>query len=677
MVRSFPGNWLSQLHALLDTYYNREARSNIRIEAVRILRNLYVEHRHLHCDELVEVVVLPVFAEVDTEADYEVQSTVINLLVDMAKTSTQNCFMELIAILDRTVNQRLETIDLKATNREILRQFFVNVECALGGLIEIIKVKWNSTPATEVLHVLDLMTSHLRLQYSRDICDELGSSARSCALKFLLSLGAEIGTQRLVYKEPTTGQVVASAYIICADPEQELSPPHSPVSTTYSGSGRVVDFCANQIMNVFAWCIQKERQWPVLRLLFSEMSAFLLNRRLALSDPDYVATICAAAIRLCADSKGTQSIVQGSEKMTAADMKENVFALLTSLIPYRSYLDVGLQVSLAATIQNGITNQKSGFAVISTISCFLEMPDIMGPTVRDLVRRLSDLPPAPTIAIPILELLSTLMRMHDLYKDFTPNDFENVFKTMTSYVNPFMLTDYIVAMAYQVLFRWFLRAPISLRPRLAQVRQIIVFLHLIHILINHIFFLFSTASDVSPPWSRRVRRRRRSQQTTPPYAKRTKMPEKFASPSWLTTPSPTLRRRTNARLLLSNFSARIAPVIGQSEIGFSRSRRAETPKDAPVASGKIRRAVNQRNQWQLSNRRGENSWRNEGGTHLLFKAESPKTLNCSSDRPGMIRSSVRVRQCQVRWQRWRSNKDGPKRTNAALFVSAGVKTGSN
>nr|XP_019968150.1 PREDICTED: tuberin-like [Paralichthys olivaceus] len=100
--------------------------------------------------------------------------------------------------------------------------------------------------------------------------------------------------------------------------------------------------------------------------------------------------------------------------------------------------------------------------------CTVEMPDIMIKLLPALIVKLTHISATVAMASPMLEFLSTLVRLPRLYANFVAEQYVSVFAISLPYTNPSKFNQYIVSLAHHVIAMWFIRCRLPFRKDFVQ-----------------------------------------------------------------------------------------------------------------------------------------------------------------------------------------------------------------
>ncbi|KAL5399824.1 hypothetical protein PMIN02_000353 [Paraphaeosphaeria minitans] len=119
-----------------------------------------------------------------------------------------------------------------------------------------------------------------------------------------------------------------------------------------------------------------------------------------------------------------------------ADVAVCLFHLLTVLISYHDYFEKSEEDDLVKAFIHGITNwdRTSKWCMHALSVCCLELPLSVSKSLDIVVQKMSQIVTKPATAIHILDLLTSLARMPELYKNFREDEFKMVFGVSFRYL---------------------------------------------------------------------------------------------------------------------------------------------------------------------------------------------------------------------------------------------------
>ena len=128
------------------------------------------------------------------------------------------------------------------------------------------------------------------------------------------------------------------------------------------------------------------------------------------------------------------------------------------MAPYNECLDPQRATRpLVAALQAGLLTESKRICIVALTACALEMKQSMYSLISKLLLNLSNSSATKSIATPMLEFLSTLIRLPDLFSCFTDSNYLTVFAIALPYTNPLKFDAYTVALAHHVIVMWFLK----------------------------------------------------------------------------------------------------------------------------------------------------------------------------------------------------------------------------
>lgn len=119
-----------------------------------------------------------------------------------------------------------------------------------------------------------------------------------------------------------------------------------------------------------------------------------------------------------------------------ADVAVCLFHILTVLISYHDYFEKSEEDDLVKAFIHGIGNwdRTSKWCIHALSVCCLELPLSVSKSLDIVVQKMSQIVTKPATAIHILDLLTSLARMPELYKNFREDEFKMVFGVSFRYL---------------------------------------------------------------------------------------------------------------------------------------------------------------------------------------------------------------------------------------------------
>ena len=131
------------------------------------------------------------------------------------------------------------------------------------------------------------------------------------------------------------------------------------------------------------------------------------------------------------------------------------------LCSYQRYLDAGRRRHMLRCLEFGLVSRVARQCVSALTVASLEMPDATLRQLPSVLLRLSQISPTTSMAVPVLEFLSTLVRLPKLFSNFVEDQYLSVFAIALPYTNPKRFNHFAVSLAYTVIILWYIkcRAP--------------------------------------------------------------------------------------------------------------------------------------------------------------------------------------------------------------------------
>ncbi|XP_073328243.1 tuberin isoform X1 [Pagrus major] len=476
--------WIQSLHRLMEKFFRNETRSVIRIKVLHILSFVLSTNRQLYEDELIEMVVIPQLSGIAEDRDLAVRKQATQLLVDLAEGCNTHHFTSLLDIIERVASRSLvcsgpqEVSDRDPTAESPME----DVRTAILGLLEILQSKLYSLPASHASRVYELLISHLQLHYKNKYCSAIASSIRLQVFDFFLMMRAD-SLHRLGV--PNKDRVMRfSPYCYCdtGEPEKRVSekkpagstsppagspaPPTAASASTASIRSAYLPYAP--AFSVLLQCLKMETDWKVLKLVLDKLPWTLQYKVLLLTSPCSLDQLCSTLCCMVTDRLISERLKKTPEGFSRTDVQLAVVPVLTAITSYHNYLEQSRQRELVQCLETGLIYRCAKQCVVALTMCTVEMPDIMIKLLPALIVKLTHISATVAMASPMLEFLSTLVRLPHLYANFVAEQYVSVFAISLPYTNPSKFNQYIVSLAHHVIAMWFIRCRLPFRKDFVQ-----------------------------------------------------------------------------------------------------------------------------------------------------------------------------------------------------------------
>ncbi|XP_035260842.1 tuberin isoform X3 [Anguilla anguilla] len=471
--------WIQNLHKLMEKFFRNESRSAIRVKVLDVLSFVLSTNRQLYEEELIEVVVIPQLSQIAEDRDLHVRKLATQLLVDLAEGCNTHHFNSLLDIIEKVAGRSLACSGSFEGERELSAESpMEDVKTAVLGLLEILQSKLYSLPASHASRVYELLIAHLQLHYKNKYCSVIASSIRLQVFDFLLLMRAD-SLHRLGVPNKD-GALRFSPYCLCDMGETEkrasekkpagsVSPPAgSPAPPAPASSIRTACLPYSLAFSVLLQCLKLETDWKVLKLVLDKMPSMLQYKVLILTSPCSTDQLCSTLCTMVTDRLISERLRKTPDGFARMDVQLAVVPVLTALTSYHSYLEQSRQRELVQCLETGLIYRSAKQCVVALTMCTVEMPDIMIKLLPALIVKLTHISATVTMASPMLEFLSTLVRLPHLYANFVAEQYVSVFAISLPYTNPSKFNQYIVSLAHHVIAMWFIRCRLNFRKDFVQ-----------------------------------------------------------------------------------------------------------------------------------------------------------------------------------------------------------------
>uniref|UniRef100_A0A8C4H1I2 Tuberin n=1 Tax=Dicentrarchus labrax TaxID=13489 RepID=A0A8C4H1I2_DICLA len=475
--------WIQSLHRLMEKFFRNEPRGVIRIKVLHILSFVLSTNRQLYEDELIEVVVIPQLSGIAEDRDLAVRKQATQLLVDLAEGCNTHHFTSLLDIIERVLvytHTHRCLYSVLSRHDEIRSVFFLCV----GGqsLSGVFRSKLYSLPASHASRVYELLISHLQLHYKNKYCSAIASGIRLQVFDFFLMMRADSLHRLGVPNKDRAMRFSPYCYCDTGEPEKRVSekkpagstsppagspaPPTAPATSAASIRSAYLPYAP--AFSVLLQCLKMETDWKVLKLVLDKLPWTLQYKVLLLTSPCSLDQLCSTLCCMVTDRLISERLKKTPEGFSRTDVQLAVVPVLTAITSYHNYLEQSRQRELVQCLETGLIYRCAKQCVVALTMCTVEMPDIMIKLLPALIVKLTHISATVAMASPMLEFLSTLVRLPHLYANFVAEQYVSVFAISLPYTNPSKFNQYIVSLAHHVIAMWFIRCRLPFRKDFVQ-----------------------------------------------------------------------------------------------------------------------------------------------------------------------------------------------------------------
>ncbi|XP_063961204.1 tuberin-like isoform X1 [Lytechinus pictus] len=471
-------NWIPNLLKLLDRYFRSESRTVIREAALNVLSSTLHSSGSLYEDDLIKMVALPQLKSICDDRDPVVRNCAVKLLMDSAKVCQSPFCLDILDIIEKVVMKTMHvrshaggaasaeshhTSHLTPHSEE--ERDLVDVMTAVTGLLELFKIKMYRVPSSHAVFAFELLGNHMKQQYENKYNSDMASNIRAKVFEFLLQLRAD-SMCRLGFPGEN-GIYKYSPHILCDSRlETELAGKTSPPVCSSPPPGErhlkptIIPFI--RAFKIVTTCLREETHWKVLSLVLPCLTKALQNKNLVLAANANMENLCVVLCSMVEDRSHINRL-QRSEGFNRIDFYTGIYSALTALVPYHTLLDQQKKVFLIKCFEAGLKLKCAQQCVDGLTLCVIEMQDTMLKVLPSIILVMSQMSATATMAIPVLEFLSSLIWFPQLYANFVESEYMSIFAVALHYTNPFKFSLYVVSLAHHVIAMWFIKCRLPFR----------------------------------------------------------------------------------------------------------------------------------------------------------------------------------------------------------------------
>ena len=266
-----------------------------------------------------------------------------------------------------------------------------------------------------------------------------------------------------------------SPYLICKTPLKENSNPTGNIgkNVSYLSLGKA---CIMVIKSLV-----KEQDFQVLSLVLDDVPLVLEHKAIFTLYGSEITQFVNPLIELtspnsnypeCLLNLPLESENGGGKKFSKGDFQNKVYPVLAAIAPYAEYLETTkasfsqskVTREIIKALQNGLTHKEcSRTCIVALTACSLEMKHTMHNMIPDVLLSFSRISATKHVATPMLEFLSTLIRVPEIFRSFRDDNYLSVFAIALRFTNPLKFDAYTVSLAHHVIIMWFLKCRLHFR----------------------------------------------------------------------------------------------------------------------------------------------------------------------------------------------------------------------
>lgn len=466
--------WLKHLKIFMERFYRHELSQNVRLMSIKHLRDVFTTYRISYEDELLEKVVIVVFADIALEQDFKIRVAVSKLLIEICLICDTKRSLEILDILEKVLNQPIQLHQADSVPIKIEQDFEVSMTI-VNGLIDLFLEKLHQLPSSHAIKIYFTLISHLELHYQHRIISESAVKIRCTIINWMLKIRVNAVSQ-IGYPSPHLSSVqVKFTHYIAVDCDHHYSQnthntqeAQSTDALENNESSHITTLSIKRCWDIIIECLTSEKDWPIVQLVLRELPKMMQNKMLIQSND--VDTLATTLVELF---KGNYTKELFFEHFTTSNEQKDFRALMipavASLVSYNSFLSNNTKKKIVEVLKSEVRSDGNlNICVQAFTTLLFEKCEIFERQLADIILTITKVSDTIYVALPILEFLSTLTHLPYAFTDLNQKQCAYVFATCLPYTSPARYDHYIVSLAHHIIASWFLKSRIQWRKGYAE-----------------------------------------------------------------------------------------------------------------------------------------------------------------------------------------------------------------
>lgn len=470
-----PG-WINVVSDILTKFYKKDKRSKVRIKAIHCLLQIYKSNKQIHEEEILKKLILPTLYGLEEEADISVKLEAIKAITAICVECSSKRSVELLDILEKVIMKPIEVKnEAKDDNTKWSLNKFEEVHQAVIGLITIFCARVCLHPASIAIRAYHILVKHVEVAYNHlDVFGHIGHTRKAI---FSLFMQLRANEKLHLGVEQDRGVVHYSPYLICRSHVTKDQPPVNP-SGKIGKNVAYISLTKACVMVIKSLCL--ERDYNVLKLVLDEVPLVLQNKAIFSLYGSDIKAFITPLIELTSPKSSYPDILFNlpdsdlitGRKYTKGEFQNKVYTVLAAIAPYTEYLESSKgSYSLSKVAKDIVMAFLSGLSykecsrtcIVALTASSLEMKKTMHNMIEKVLLDFSKITATKHVATPMLEFLSTLIRLPEIFCSFTDKHYLSVFAIALPFTNPYKFDAYTVSLAHHVIIMWFLKCRLAFR----------------------------------------------------------------------------------------------------------------------------------------------------------------------------------------------------------------------
>ena len=249
-----------------------------------------------------------------------------------------------------------------------------------------------------------------------------------------------------------------------ANEDEEEEPSESEEKSNQSAQLIECQIDMGRILQIVECCLEKETDWNVLMRVLADLPYALQYEMNLVKNSNFINRLIRHFYK-----KDLKDLRNKPENLSKIDYMNKYYPLLASLVLYHPVLERASHELILQNFVQGINPTRNRYCLEILTIAIVEMHENNAFQCGEILLKLSQFSPSPHMALPVLELLSTMSEFKRII-DFIfgrKELFISVFAIAIKYTNPIKFDSFIVQLAHYVICIWFLKSKQEIRKNCA------------------------------------------------------------------------------------------------------------------------------------------------------------------------------------------------------------------
>ena len=448
--------WINSLIHFINVYFFSTIHAKVRLKVLELIETIVLNNMLIYEKELIENVIIPKFQKLSEESSVAVEEHALKFLLKLCYCSRSPRCISLLQILKPFVQ-----LDLNLDGKNI--KAVLETEIVLHGCAKIFIDKFHGELASHAVAAFEIMLSFIEKYYANPELHNhpnFFKDIRQKILKIFLEIRGDANHQLLLISKPDmcSGVVWTNTNSTASDC------PKSPNSKISCSTAVVLPF--QRVFSCFTECIIKEKFWPILEFTIDGVCGLLDDKCLILSlDREEIDSLTEALTGLISSSSRILTLSAAPPMFKRPQLMIYGLKVITVVISFHDYMTITRQRQVLRCLEAGFNSKSAKQCISATTLCVVEMKsEALLRNLPSILLRLSQLSATVALATAVLELLSTLAQLPQLYSNFVDDQYMSVFKIALQHADPEKFSLYVVSLAHHVINMWFIKCRLAFRP---------------------------------------------------------------------------------------------------------------------------------------------------------------------------------------------------------------------